>query len=182
MENTQLETKRFCACGCGRIVIQKHSWYTPKYIHNHHTKGKRGPSCKRWRGGRKIHTSGYTYILSPNHPRATKDGYVLEHILIYEQYYKVCILPGGVVHHKNRIRNDNRLENLELLSTNQHAKHHHKGRLTDMDGRKCVICGSDKTRLLKSGRPTWRRNKNGQMLCARCHLREWWREKYGKRS
>lgn len=50
---------------------------------------------------------------------------ILGHIIVYETF--VGTIPKGyVVHHKNHIRTDNRLENLELMPRNKHSKMHNE--------------------------------------------------------
>jgi len=58
-------------------------------------------------------SSGYVTMYVPNHPR-NKRHIVQEHVIVMEAFLGRYLLPGENVHHKNGIRNDNRLENLEL--------------------------------------------------------------------
>ena len=73
----------------------------------------------RWKGGRRVTGDGYISIkLQPNdffYSMMRQEGYVLEHRLIMAQHLKRCLLPWEVVHHKNGVRTDNRLGNLELI-------------------------------------------------------------------
>ena len=71
-----------------------------------------------WNGGIKHHRLGYRWVLAPTHHRADKDGYVLEHILIWEEVNKRQLPHGWVIHHRNSITSDNHPENLMAFSSN----------------------------------------------------------------
>ncbi len=82
-----------------------------------------GARCSLWNGGR-IVTNGYykvwvgrnDFYFPMVEKRGRKDGcYVLEHRLVMAKHLNRCLLPWEIVHHRNGIRGDNRLENLELL-------------------------------------------------------------------
>lgn len=87
----------------------------------------KGSKNAMWKGGIKITGSGYRYIYKPEHPYATKDGYVIEHRLVLEKKLGK-ILPKNVhIHHINGIKTDNRIENLMIFRNNsEHIKYHHK--------------------------------------------------------
>lgn len=78
-----------------------------------------GPDKPNWRGGRT--TDGeYIKCLCKGHPRANQDGYVFEHILIWEQTHNQPVPPGWVIHHLNGIKTDNRPENLIAIPKSKH--------------------------------------------------------------
>ncbi len=77
-----------------------------------------------WTGGRKKNVDGYVLVkLASNHPMfemVNSDGYVLEHRLVVALAIGRALTSDEIVHHKNGIKSDNRLENLELLQKNQY--------------------------------------------------------------
>lgn len=58
--------------------------------------------------------SGYRMAYAPDHPMAQRNGHVLEHRLVMSQALGRDLDRTESVHHKNGVRDDNRLENLEL--------------------------------------------------------------------
>jgi hypothetical protein len=86
-------------------------------------KGKDNPS---WKGGKRI-LKGYVLVKSPAHPYRDSRNYVAEHRLVMEQHIGRYLKRDEVVHHKNGITTDNRIENLELLgSAAEHRRLHLK--------------------------------------------------------
>ena len=77
-----------------------------------------------------IVVNGYKYIYKPNHPNAIKGGrYVAEHRLVLEDKIGRLLTNDEVAHHKNGDKQDNRPENLELMTFSKHSSHHAKERL-----------------------------------------------------
>lgn len=107
-----------CSCDCGRTVYWEQSSLArdPKSCgcavrerldkicgENHHN----------WKGGRHV-KDGYVMVRRVDHPNAQKSGYVLEHILVMSEHLGRPLRATEQVHHKNGIKDDNRVENLEL--------------------------------------------------------------------
>lgn len=87
-----------------------------------------GENCNFWNGGVTIATKGYRQIRKPEHPRANKIGYVMEHILVWEKHTNTVVPDGCCVHHLNGIKDDNRIENLCLMEFGAHTAYHHLGK------------------------------------------------------
>lgn len=62
-------------------------------------------------------TDNYVKVRALNHPFADSAGNVMQHRLVVEAALGRYLQPEETVHHKNGIKNDNRLENLELLES-----------------------------------------------------------------
>lgn len=134
-----------CACGCGVSLEKYDKWgRARKFISGHNTQGtkfpgrkwsdehrtkvmasiKYGPDRHGWKGGRYIDSVGYVHIRKPDHPRASVNGYVFEHILVAEEKIGRTLRDDEVVHHINGVKYDNRPENLQVMTNSEHVKYH----------------------------------------------------------
>lgn len=104
------EQYRSCGCRAYRHVRKK-------------SRDQWGEKNVSWKGGKIKNSQGYILLKceNPNHPRKTQNGYILEHVLVIEQKIDRHVLESETVHHINGIRDDNRIENLELWD-NRHPK------------------------------------------------------------
>lgn len=98
-------------------------------VRTEETKEKiRKSKIKKGVGHKKIRKDGYVSIYFPDHPKSNKDGYVMEHDLVMECYIGRWLKEDEIVHHKNKKRNDNRIENLKLMTKSEHTSMHLKER------------------------------------------------------
>jgi transposase len=102
---------------------------------------KRGTESPAWKGGRvsygpEVNGSRYVAVAvamaDQMRTMAFADGYVPEHRLVMARAISRPLAKYETVHHKNGIRDDNRLENLQLR-TGRHGKG---------VAMRCVDCGS----------------------------------------
>lgn len=99
--------------------------------------GLYGSDHPRWKGGRHPDSgTGYIWVYSPAHPYRTIHNRVAEHRLVMEKHLGRYLSVGEVVHHKNGIRNDNRLSNLELSTQSEHIAAHNRRRIWKMSSRR----------------------------------------------
>lgn len=124
------QARHLCGCGCGVfIVIQIHhsARGIPRFIDGHAArvdnpmKGRTRERNPNYKGGRYVGEDGYVYILDPGR---RSFNYTQEHRLIMARHLGRELGPDEVVHHRNRIKSDNRLENLQLMTNAEHSALH----------------------------------------------------------
>ncbi len=120
-----------CSCNCGnKKVIDSCSLLGGTTIscgcYGRECASKRasermGDKSKNWKGGRGIDGNGYIWIKIDK--RLPSGGFARkpEHVIVMEKYLGRILLEKETVHHKNGIRDDNRIENLELWSSSHPA-------------------------------------------------------------
>jgi hypothetical protein len=88
---------------------------------------RKGENGSNWKGGVLTTKAGYRQRLCPWHQRADRRGYVMEHILVWEEATGVPVPPGCCIHHLNGNKADNRIQNLCMMQHAAHTVFHHTG-------------------------------------------------------
>lgn len=109
--------------GCSDKVVRKHLVTMDIPIRNRSDSAIE--SCKHQGrhlevGTKRLAFDGYIEIKMPTHPKAKSNGFVAEHILIWEKVHNRPLPVGWVIHHLNGIKNDNRPRNLEGMPKGEH--------------------------------------------------------------
>ena len=89
-----------------------------------------------------IHKGKYDYALVPNHPKATKNGYVLYHRVVMENHLGRLLLDSEEVHHIDENTHNNDIGNLQLMKSGEHQRHHGLLRGKTYARIKCPNCGN----------------------------------------
>lgn len=127
--NTSYGRTQFnCTCGCGRekvvAAVSLRSGNTrscgclAKEVTSRMARGRHGPDSPTWKGGRYVDSNGCVHLYRPEMPGGCKQKYVAEHLVVMSRSLGRPLLPEETVHHKNGIKSDNRICNLELWASN----------------------------------------------------------------
>lgn len=128
---SRLQFVQTCACGCGQPTllslwndarIGKIKGQPGRCLAGH---SPAGAQHHRFKGGVTRDPRGYILIRQPDHPHAKKlTGHVYEHRLVMEAHLGRYLASNELVHHRNEIKDDNRIENLELIDRANHLIRH----------------------------------------------------------
>ena len=115
-------------CGKQRWVRLKRGLPNNKYCNMCSSRRRYAPrahEARHWKGGM-VNEQGYIKILlQPDdffYSMANCNGYVLEHRLVMAKHLGRCLHRWELVHHKNHSKDDNRIENLQLMSEIKHQQ------------------------------------------------------------
>lgn len=76
-------------------------------------------------GNRSVDNDGYIRVYKPDHPKAwIHTGHVYEHRLVMEEHLGRYLTDNEHIHHRNGVKHDNRLSNLELKPAKDHLAGH----------------------------------------------------------
>lgn len=77
-----------------------------------------------WKIRKIIRKGDYEYALVPEHPNATKNGYVLHHRIVMENSIGRLLTDDEEVHHIDFNKLNNAITNLKLMTNHEHRMLH----------------------------------------------------------
>lgn len=107
--------------------------------------GSKATGLARRKPGGMVDPKGYILVRAPEHPMASRAGYVMEHRLVMAEHLGRNLTPREVVHHINGQKSDNRIENLVVMEKSAHDR-------IPKPPQKPITCPCCGTKLKISGR------------------------------
>lgn len=110
----------FCSrkCSANFYLHKNPPWNKGKIGYN---SGEKNPT---WKGGKYKDRFGYIHIRKLDHPNRAQNGYVLEHRVVMELHLGRYLNKDEIVHHLNEQKDDNRIENLVVMTQSKHVGEH----------------------------------------------------------
>lgn len=114
--------------------------------------------CGKWMNvtGRKVNKAGYVLLCIHEHPNSDSNGYIFEHRVIAEMNCGRFLKAEEDVHHKNEIKHDNRVQNLEIISHSEHTILHNLGSVQSNETRHKISTKAKKRFVDKRKHPSYK--------------------------
>ena len=90
------------------------------------SKARSGENGANWNGGKRQTSNGYVQLLMKDHPRSDLNGYVMEHIVVWERETGIPVKPEFVIHHLDGNKKNNDISNLCLMKRGAHTTYHNR--------------------------------------------------------
>lgn len=123
-----------------------------------------------WKGGTYRH-HGRVQVLCPDHPNSGQNNYVLRARLVMEKQLVRFLNQDEVVHHINHVTDDDRIQNLQLMTILEHNTYHAQHQTNGRWARNFDCCAQCGTKEVPHA---------GRGLCNRCNDKRRWPEKWAR--
>lgn len=115
-------------------MVRKHKENPTRYWLGKKRFDMMGEKNPRWKPikGDWINERGYRVLYRPDYKYSNKKGSIHEHRYVWTNANNMGVPESCVIHHINKDKLDNRLENLQLMSASEHTKFHQLGQNNSM--------------------------------------------------
>lgn len=162
--------KRFFECKKNRIKKTKNiccSKICANYILSNERKGDKNPF---WKGGKQKTSAGYINIINHFHKNKTSKNLVKEHVLVVEDNIGRLLRKNEIIHHINKKKDDNKIQNLLLLKNQKEHRRIHEGwfKIKNKWYKNCKKCGNLLEVNTKNFHYKHKNNKQFSVYCKLC--------------